>query len=178
MSRHVPTINTARATLRVMRPGDFDRFAEIWGTDDVVRFIGGTPRSRDESWNAFLRIAGHWQVTGYGQWGIEAHSSKRLVGQTGFFHGARGLGADFDAVPEAGWVLAPEAQGQGLGLETVQAAHDWFDRVVTGPLVCMIDPAHGASLRIADTLGYDRLRVAEVAGGPVQLMVRTSPPQL
>ena len=177
MGRHVPTINTARVTLRALRPGEFDRFAEIWAMPEVAQYVGGTPRTRSESWTSFLINAGHWQVTGFGQWGIEEHATKQLVGQVGFFFGARGLGEDFDAVPEAGWVLAPEAQGRGLGLEAAQAAHDWFDRVVTGPLVCMMDPDHGASARIAQTLGYVDMRMAEDEAGPIQLKLRKSPPQ-
>lgn len=176
MSRHVPTINTSRTTLRAMRPGDFDRFAEIWTNDEVVRFIGGQPRCRDMSWKVFLQIAGHWQMTGFGQWAIEAHDTRGIVGQTGFFFGARGMGHDFDSVPEAGWVLAPEAQGRGLGAEAAKAAHDWFDRVVTGPLVCMIDPEHEMSLKLAVQLGYTLLRTAEYGGNGVQLMSRKSPP--
>lgn len=177
MGRHVPTINTARVTLRAMRPGEFDRFAEIWAMPEVAMYIGGKPRSRSDSWKAFLVNAGHWQMTGFGQWGIEEHASKRLVGQVGFFHGARGLGEDFDSVPEAGWVLAPEAQGVGLGIEAAQAAHDWFDRVVTGPLVCMIDPDHSASARIAEQLGYVDMRLAEDEDGPIRLLSRKAPPQ-
>lgn len=177
MGRHVPTINTARVTLRALRPGEFDRFAEIWAMPEVTQYVGGVPRSRDASWVSFLNIAGHWQVTGFGQWGIEDHATKRLVGQTGFFYGARGMGEDFDAVPEAGWVLAPEAQGRGLGIEAAQAAHDWFDRVVTGPLVCMMDPDHAASARIAAALGYVDLREAVDEVGPIQLKLRKSPPQ-
>lgn len=177
MGRHVPTINTARVTLRALRPGEFDRFADIWAMPEVTKYVGGTPRSRDAAWKSFLNIAGHWQVTGFGQWGIEEHATKRLIGQTGFFYGARGMGKDFDAVPEAGWVLAPEAQGRGLGIEAVQAAHEWFDRVVTGPLVCMVDPEHDASARIADQLGYVDMREAVDEVGPIQLKLRKSPPQ-
>ena len=178
MNRNVPTINTARITLRAMRPGDFDRFVEIWAMPEVVRYIDGAPRSRDVSWKAFLTNAGHWQMTGFGQWAIEEHGTKAMVGQTGFFHGARGLGADFDAVPEAGWVLVPDMQGKGLGREAVVAAHDWFDRVVTGPLGCMVHPEHAASLHLAESLGYVPLRDAELATGPVRLMLRKSPPQV
>jgi len=177
MSRTVPTINTARATLRAMRASDFDRFAEIWAKPEVVRYIGADPRSRDMSWNAFLRNAGHWQVTGFGQWAVEEHGSAAMVGQVGFFYGARGLGADFDAMPEAGWVLAPEAQGKGLGAEVVCAAHDWFDRVVTGPLGCMIHPGHAVSLHLAEKLGYVPLRDVDDGCGTVRLMLRKSPPQ-
>ncbi|WP_223421617.1 GNAT family N-acetyltransferase [Tateyamaria pelophila] len=176
MSRHVPTINTSRTTLRAMRPCDFDRFAEIWTDEAVVRYIGGEPRSRDTSWKVFLQIAGHWQVTGFGQWAIEAHETGTIVGQTGFFLGARGLGDDFDSVPEAGWVLAPEAQGRGLAAEAVCAAHDWFDRVITGPLVCMIDPDNETSLKLAEQLGYTGMRTAEYGGGTVHLMSRRTPP--
>jgi RimJ/RimL family protein N-acetyltransferase len=177
MSRHVPTINTARVTLRAMRPSDFDRYVEIWSMPEVVRFIGGVPRSRNLCWNKFLNTAGHWQMTGFGQWALEEHGSKRMIGQTGFFYGARGMGEDFDGVPEAGWVLVPDVHGKGLGREAAQAAHDWFDRVVTGPLVCMIEPEHDASLRLARRLGYVPMRDARYDATPVQLLVRKSPPQ-
>jgi len=177
MNRHVPTINTARVTLRAMRPSDFDRFAEIWAMPEVVRYIGGVPRSRDESWRSFLNNAGHWQMTGFGQWAIEIHATKSMVGQVGFFYGKRGLGDDFDAVPEAGWVLVPDMQGQGLGREAICAAHDWFDRVVTGPLACMIHPEHVVSLHLAEKLGYTPLRDVGGDTGPVRLMMRKSVPQ-
>ncbi len=174
--RSIPTINTARVTLRAMRPEDFERFAEIWSDAQVVQFVGGKPKSRDDAWRSFLINAGHWQMTGYGQWAIEDHGTKRMLGQVGFFNGARGLGEDFDAHPEAGWLLAREAQGRGLGPEAATAAHDWFDRVVTGPLVCMIDCAHRKSQRIAHDLGYKALRRAEMVGGAVDLFIRKAPP--
>ena len=174
--RSIPTINTSRVTLRAMRPEDFDRFAAIWADAQVVQFVGGKPKSQAEAWRSFLVNAGHWQMTGFGQWAIEEHSSKRMVGQVGFFNGARELGADFDNHPEAGWVLAREAQGRGLGPEAAEAAHDWFDRVVTGPLVCMIDADHRKSYRLAQALGYKSLRRAEDLSGPVDLLIRKSPP--
>jgi len=176
MKRTVPIINTARVTLRAMRPEDFDRFAEIWADPEVVAQIRGGPRSRAASWDAFLRNAGHWQMTGFGQWAISEVRSRRMVGQTGFFYGNRELGDDFDPYPEAGWVLAREAQGQGLALEAVQAAHEWFDRVIPGPLTALITQAHDRSLRIAEALGYRALRDAEMDGVALVLMRRNGPP--
>ncbi|MEQ3710254.1 MAG: GNAT family N-acetyltransferase [Tateyamaria sp.] len=178
MSRHIPTINTARITLRAMRPDDFDRFAEIWAMPEVVRFTGGAPRSRDLCWQKFLANAGHWQMTGFGQWAIEEHGTKRMIGQVGFFYGARGMGEDFDSIPEAGWVLVPDVHGKGIGLEAAQAAHDWFDRVITGPLTCMVEPVHKVSLGLAQRLGYVPMRSADYMGGPVELLLRKSPPQV
>ena len=177
MSRVIPTINTKGLTLRALRPDDFDRYAAIWEMPEVVRYIGGVPWSRSRAWDSFLRNAGHWQMTGFGQWAIEAQGTKSLVGQTGFFYGVRGLGTDFDAYPEAAWVLSPDFQGRGLGRQAAQAAHDWFDRVVTGPLVCRIASENAVSLRLAEVLGYKPLRQTEEDGVTVELLLRKSPPQ-
>jgi RimJ/RimL family protein N-acetyltransferase len=176
MSRTIPTINTSRVTLRAMRAEDFGRFAEIWATPEVVTHISGKPRSKPQSWDAFLRNAGHWQISGFGQWAVQPHGVAQMAGQCGFFFGSRGLGGDFDPFPEAGWVLSPEAQGKGLGLDAVQAAHDWFDRVIAGRTVCMITPENTASLRIADALGYAVMREVESDGEPLCLMTRKGPP--
>ncbi|MGJ8628355.1 MAG: GNAT family N-acetyltransferase [Sulfitobacter sp.] len=176
MSRTIPTINTARITLRAMRAEDFGRFAEIWAMPEVVTHIGGEPRPKSRSWDAFLRNAGHWQITGFGQWAIQVHGQKSMAGQTGFFFGTRSLGEDFDPYPEAGWVLEPGSHGMGLGLEAARAAHDWFDRVIAGRTVCMINFDNAGSLKIAAALGYVPLRETEFEGDVVQLMTRKGPP--
>ncbi|MFY9209575.1 MAG: GNAT family N-acetyltransferase [Aestuariivita sp.] len=176
MNRTIPIINTARVSLRPMRPEDFDRFAEIWADPEVCAEIRGGARSRVQSWEAFLRNAGHWQMTGFGQWAIWESHSRRMVGQTGFFFANRDLGDDFDAFPEAGWVLARDAQGQGLAADATQAAHEWFDRVIHGPLVAVITGGHARSLSLAKRLGYRALRQTEMDGTPVVLMRRNGPP--
>lgn len=159
-----------------MRPEDFDRFAEIWADPEVVAEIRGGARSRSESWDAFLRIAGHWQMAGFGQWAIWEAKSRHMVGQTGFFFSNRHLGDDFDPYPEAGWVLAQEAQRQGLARDATQVAHEWFDRVIPGPLVALITKAHTRSLDLAEKLGYRPLRETEFGDVPVVLMRRNGPP--
>ncbi|MEP1612341.1 MAG: GNAT family N-acetyltransferase [Roseobacter sp.] len=177
MSRTIPTINTHRLTLRGMRAEDFSRFAEIWAMPEVVKYIDAAPWPRSKSWSAFLRHAGHWQITGFGQWAITRHRAPEMSGQVGFFFAKRDLGADFDDFPEAGWVLEPDAHGEGVGLEAARAAHDWFDRVITGRLVCMIDVRNTKSMKIADHLGYQLLRDAIYEGDAVKLYERNGPPQ-
>ncbi|MFK7762745.1 MAG: GNAT family N-acetyltransferase [Roseobacter sp.] len=177
MSRTIPTINTHRLTLRGMRAEDFNRFAEIWATPEVVAYITGTPWARSKAWAAFLRHAGHWQITGFGQWAIMEHRAPEISGHVGFFYAKRDLGPDFDDFPEAGWVLAPEAHRQGFGLEAVQAAHDWFDRVIVGRLVCLIDPRHTRSISIAQAMGYQHMRDVELDGETVRLFERNGPPK-
>ncbi|MGI9370286.1 MAG: GNAT family N-acetyltransferase [Ruegeria sp.] len=176
MIRSTPMINTAHLTLCAMRPEDFSRYVEIWRDPEVVRYISGKPRSRGESWDAFLRNAGHWHMAGFGQWAIQLQSSRQMIGQAGFFFSDRCLGEDFDSFPEAGWVLAPEVQGRGLGFEASKAAHDWFDRIMPGPLVALVDSANTASHSLAEKLGYKVLRETEYLETKVHLFRRDGPP--
>lgn len=175
--RAIPTINTRRLALRAMRPEDFGRFAEIWAQAEVVRHITGAPLSRAEAWERFLRNAGHWQMTGFGQWAVAEQATRRMIGQAGFFFGSTRLGEDFDAFPEAGWVLAGRAQGQGFGREAVQAAHDWFDRVIPGPLVARIAAANAPSLTLARRLGYREMRRVEDGAADALLLLRRDGPR-
>jgi RimJ/RimL family protein N-acetyltransferase len=174
--RAIPIINTKTVTLRAMLPQDFARYAEIWARADVVRYVGGQPWDRARAWDSFLRNAGHWQMTGYGQWAVETLGTRQMMGQAGFFLGRGDLGADFDNYPEAGWLLHPDVQGQGLGMDAASAAHDWFDRVVTGPLVCKIAPQNTRSQKIAERLGYRLLRQHQIDGHDVDLLIRKAPP--
>ncbi len=176
MARNIPIINTARLTLRGMRSEDFARFAEIWASPEVVAHISGEPWPKSRSWDAFLRNAGHWQITGFGQWGVQLHGQRDLCGQAGFFFGARQLGIDFDPYPEARWVIAPDVRGRGLGLEAATAAHDWYDRIMGGHTVCKVSPEDAVSLKLAETLGYAPLRDVEIDGAPARLMARKGPP--
>jgi RimJ/RimL family protein N-acetyltransferase len=176
MNRAIPIINTSRLTLRAMLPEDFDSYADIWSDPEVVRHIGGHPWSRGRAWTSFLRNAGHWQMTGFGQWAVADGRSRQLIGQAGFFFGENDLGDDFDPYPEAGWVLRPGFHGNGLGREAAGAAHDWFDRVIKGPLVAKIAVDNAPSLHLAEKLGYRDLRRVEMDVGAVLLMRRERPP--
>ena len=169
----IPVVEIARLRLRPFRREDFPAFAAIWQEPEVMRFIGRKPRPVSESWGPFLKIAGSWAIEGFGQWAIERKSDGALIGQTGFFTALRGLGADFDQSPEAGWVLTTAVHGQGYGPEAVQTAHDWFDaQPFAGRTVAMIEHGHHASFRIAQRLGYRPMRDVEELGDHLTLLER------
>ena len=46
----IPTLETPRLRLRAYRREDFDAYAALWAEPAVVRFIGGTPLSREAAW--------------------------------------------------------------------------------------------------------------------------------
>lgn len=61
-----PTLETKRLILRGAEPCDIDSAAAMWATEDVTRFIGGKPRSRQDAWFALLRGVGLWEMKGFG----------------------------------------------------------------------------------------------------------------
>lgn len=169
----IPVVETERLILRGMAREDFPAYVALWQDPEVVRFIGGKPRSESESWGRFLGIAGHWIMEGFGQWAICRREDGALIGQTGFFRALRGIGADFDAAPECGWVLAPEAHGHGYCREVVAAAHRWFDAQPFGGVShAMIEVGHEASFAVARRLGYVPMRESEDLGDRVVLLRR------
>ncbi len=169
----IPRIETDRLILRGYVRDDFEDYVALRRDPEVARFTGGVPRKASDIWGRFLGIAGNWAIEGFGQWAVIRRADGRLIGQTGIFRAMRGLGAEFDAAPEAGWVLAGAAHGQGYGAEAVDAAHRWFDASRhAGPLHAMIEPENAASFRIAERFGYRRGREAEYEGAAVVLMRR------
>lgn len=169
----VAVVETGRLILRGMEREDFPALAAIWQEPDVVRHIGGAQRSLAESWGVFLRIAGSWAIEGFGQWGIFRKTDGAFLGQAGFFTAMRGLGPDFDGVPEAGYALTARVHGQGYGREAVAAAHGWFDaQTFGGRSRAMIEPGAGPSLAIARRLGYRQLRTMDFEGAAVLLFAR------
>jgi RimJ/RimL family protein N-acetyltransferase len=156
-----------------MRIDDFDRYAEIWSLPDGMRNLELNGNDRRAAWEAFLRNAGHWQMTGFGQWAIVDQRSREMIGAVGFGYLSEPIDEEIDRFPETNWLLLREAQGSGLALEAVQSAHDWFDRVIPGTLLLRIGEDQIASLKMAERLGY---RETGLSGQPYRLLRRDGPP--
>ena len=167
------TIETERLVLRPHRAEDFDDLAAMWAEPEVTRFISGRPSTAEESWARLLRYGGLWALLGFGYWAVRDRATGRFVGEVGFADFRRGIG--FDGVPEAGWILAPSAQGRGLGGEAVRAALAWGDRRGWARSVCIINPDNVPSLRLAEASGYREIDRITYKDHPVILMERRQP---
>lgn len=169
----IPVIETERALLRPHRLADFDAYFEMWADPIVTRFIGGRPRSREESWQRFLRHPGLWSMIGYGFWAFEDKATGRFIGEGGFHDLKRDIVPSIEGVPEAGWALVPEAHGNGLATEIVGAFVAWSDRRFGGGrTVCIIDPKNGGSLRVAEKCGYREIGRTTYHDEPTILLER------
>ena len=169
----IPTLETERLTLRGPVMADFEPFAAMWADDAVIRHILPEPRPREVCWGKLLEMCGHWQLMGFGYWIVEARADGRFIGQVGFGDFKRPINPPLGSRPEAGWVLRAAEHGRGFGKEAVTCAIGWADRHLDAEeTVCIFDPAHAASIRLAEKVGYRLQGMADFAGQETQVMVR------
>lgn len=163
-----PVIETERLTLRAHQLSDFDSLAEMWADPEVVRFIGGKPFTREETWTRLLRYLGHWKLLGFGYWAVELRESGRFIGDVGFGNWQRDITPSLDGLAEGGWAFSPSVCGRGIASEAVGAALAWmdkrFDRQTT---TCIIGADNAASTRVAEKNGYREFACSEFKGAAV-----------
>jgi RimJ/RimL family protein N-acetyltransferase len=168
-----PTLETERLILRAHRLDDFEPGAAMWGDEAVARFIGGKPFAPDEVWARMMRYPGHWSLLGFGYWALEEKATGRFVGEAGLLNLKRPIEPPFDDAPEAGWVLAPAAQGGGYATEAMTRALAWADEhLAPARTVCMISPENTPSLRVAEKLGFQEYVRTAYKGSPTVLLER------
>lgn len=143
-------LSTERLLLRPMTAGDVDAHARITGDPEVMRWITGRPLSRTDAWWNVARYLGHWQLRGFGMWGLFERATGTLVGHAGF------LEPDGDVGFELGWALARHAQGKGYALEACRAAIGHAVALGRDRIACVIDRGNERSLRLAERLGAVR----------------------
>lgn len=167
-----PTLETIRLILRPHRVEDYGNCRTLWADADVVRHIGGLPQDSQAVWFRILRYAGMWSLLGHGMWVIEERDSGAFLGEAGLLSAERGI-AELEGVPEAGWVLGPQAWGRGIATEAMQAILDWADAHVAAPsLRCIIDPDNAASIHVAEKLGFHALVDTDYGGKPTRVFDR------
>jgi RimJ/RimL family protein N-acetyltransferase len=171
--RPIPILETPRLTLRPHRREDLGPSAAMWADPRITRYIGGKPFSRQDCWFKILRYLGHWALMGYGYWAVEEKASARFVGELGFADFQRPLDPPPDGIPEIGWALVPDAHGQGYATEALRCILSWGDAHLAAPRTfCLISPANLPSLRLAEKLGYRKIREITLAGDAVSLFDR------
>ena len=151
----IPTLETDRLLLRPHRLEDFEACVAQYSDPAVVKFLGGTPFTREQSWIRFVRYAGLWHHVGFGYLAVEEKATGRLAGECGFLDLHREMTPSLGDSMEAGWAFGLPFQGRGLAEEALRACLGWARE--HGPrerITCIIDPANAPSLRLAGKLGF------------------------
>ena len=174
MIREAPRIETERLVLRALGVEDLDPLWGIWSDTEVVRYLGGNPLGREDTWRRTLAACGQWPVEGFGYWIVELKAEGRVVGQLGFADFKREMEPRLEGLPELGYVFDTSVQGQGLAFEGCQAAMDWADANLRAPSYpAIISPENAASIRLAERLGFVREADTTYRDSPITLFRRT-----
>ena len=169
----VPLIETERLRLRSFRENDLGAWSSTMSDSEVVRYLGGTPFSREVVWRRLAMSCGLWAMLGYGYWAVERKAEGDLVGQIGFADFKRDLNPSIEGMPEMGWIFAPHAQGKGYAFEAVSAALSWADEALAGrEIPAIIDPENAASIRLAERVGFGSREDAVYRDVPILLFRR------
>ena len=141
-------IHTARLLLRRPRLDDaagvFSRYAS---DPDVTRFVGW-PRHRSiDDTRGFLRFSdAEWQRASVGPYLIFSRDGRLL--------GATGLGLETPHRAVTGYVLNPDAWGQGFATEALEAMVSLADDLTVVRLYALCHPEHRASVRVLEKCGF------------------------
>lgn len=172
-SRAAPVLETARLILRPFEESDLDAQAKAMGDPEVMRYLGSTPLSREDTWRRMLCAPGLWTILGFGYWAVVARDDGRYLGQLGFADFKRDMTPPIEGLLEIGWIFAPAAQGQGYATEAALAALEWADEALKPTqVVAIIDPDNASSIRVAEKCGFNENEPATYRDEPIILFRR------
>jgi RimJ/RimL family protein N-acetyltransferase len=142
---HIPTLTTARLTLRPPAEADFAA-ALAFNDSPRAQFLGGGAERR-WVWRGLLAIIGHWALRDYGFYSVDTKEGD-FVGRVGvIFH-------DGWAEPELAWHLFDGFEGKGYAYEAALAARaDYHARISSRPPISYIDVTNSRSESLAKRLG-------------------------
>ncbi len=173
-----PVLTTARFELWQPAPGDLADLFELTHAEETRRYLGGFTPSMPDSFARLLRNAGSWSLYGYGTFMVRVKEEARLIAACGVFQSHRGFGAEvgLDDVPEAGWIIHRDFWGQGVAIEVMAAALEWFDTVHgKRRIAAMIEEGHEASMAVARQLRFVAYGSHPSDEGPMMQLLQRLP---
>ncbi|MEM9395751.1 MAG: GNAT family N-acetyltransferase [Pseudomonadota bacterium] len=144
MAKTIPSLKTARLTLRPPQLADFGAYAQIVCTGRG-RFVGG-PMTGEDAWDDFARMVATWPLRGHGVWAVSRNETVMGFVLIGCEPG--------DRAHELGFLFLAEGEGNGYAYEAASAARDFaHDTLGLQELVSYCDPANTRAASLAERLG-------------------------
>jgi RimJ/RimL family protein N-acetyltransferase len=142
----IPTLHTKRLTLRPPVLADADAYAEILMSDRAIHM--GGPFTREDAELDFCAGVAGWHLRGFGALSLCLRTNDTFLGLM-FMHHEFG-----DPERELGWILTPDAEGQGFGFEAGSYIRDYvFETLGWETAVSYIHPDNTRSVTLAKRLG-------------------------
>ena len=154
-------LETERLVLRRLSPADVDVLAPYFADPEVVRFLGGEPRTREEVATSIAYFIRAFDLDGIGQFAVERKEDGLVLGRCGILNWetdpwrpvARAE-ATKPTETEIGYALGRPHWGQGYATEAATAVRDYArSELERERLIALIHEDNVASKRVAEKLG-------------------------
>jgi [ribosomal protein S5]-alanine N-acetyltransferase len=168
-------IETERLALRRLTLNDLDALAAIYSDEDVRQYFPEgilTYEQTKEELEWIINV--YYGQYGFGLWATTLKETNEFIGRCGLLPWT----IDGREEVEVAYLLAKEHWGRGLGTEAARAILAYgFEELHLSRLICLIDPANEASVKVAVKIGMSLEREAEIDGEPTLVSQRTHPPE-
>jgi aminoglycoside 6'-N-acetyltransferase len=149
-------VATSRLLLRSLRPGDEDDVFGYRSDPEVVRYIPGDPKTRDQVADMVAERATAGRVDEKSPiLTLAVELDGRVVGDV-LVH-LDGLDGHDGRQAEIGWVFAPDVRRRGYATEAARAITDVaFEELGVHRVWAQLEPENAASARICERIGMRR----------------------
>ena len=149
-----PEIETARLRLCPFTPEDLDEFCRIRSDAEVMRFIGGSASTREQTEAALTTHLRRWEEHGFSHWAVRFKKNPTLL------LGWCGLDfLDTTSEIEVGYGLARNYWGLGIATEAAEATLRFgFEHLKLDRIVAVTYPQNTQSRRVMEKLGMTRVK--------------------
>ncbi len=149
-------ITTERLVLRSFRPGDEDDVFAYRSVPEVIRYIPGDPKTREQVADLVAERATAGRVDEKSPiLTLAVELGGRVIGDV-LIH-LDGLDGHDGRQAEIGWVFNPDSGGQGYATEAARAiAETAFRELGVHRVWAQLEPVNGPSVRICERLGMRR----------------------
>ena len=145
-------IETATLVGRQLVIDDLPFVLDLWNDGRVAPTIGG-PRTEQELTERIERWRRHWVAHGFGATLFHERTTERAVGWGGLQHSTIGIGERLTV----GYVIAPDAWGQGYATEIATASVGFaFDVLGADTVHASVLSTNRASRRVLDKAGLSK----------------------
>jgi ribosomal-protein-alanine N-acetyltransferase len=144
-------LETARTCIRQLQDSDFENYFQLENNPEVMRYISGNPRSREE---ARLRFAKqrleYLRDPGFGVWAVWLKNTEQLVG-TACLNFIKDT-----SIRQIGYKFTPSAHGKGFATEVASAMLQYgFESCGLQEISAVCDPQNKASEKVMQKAGFE-----------------------
>jgi RimJ/RimL family protein N-acetyltransferase len=144
-------LQTERLDLRELTRADTDALLAIFGDPAAMaHYPSMKDRAATEAWIEWACAS--YERNGFGLWAVVLRADGRVIGDCGpMLQPVDGV-----LVPEIGYHVVRSEWGRGYATEAARACRDWvFANTTYQRVVSIVDPANGASRRVAERVHSD-----------------------